>query len=146
MSIVVWDGLTLAADRQSNNGNLGRDTATKIWKSGDILLAGVGQMQALMAIKNWIECGAQPKEFPKEYMDRTENTCMWVINRNGNIARIEDGPFFVKQNTLTFADGSGRDFAYGAMEMGADAVEAAEIACKYDIYCGGGIDRLTFDL
>ena len=145
MSIIVWDGKTLAADSQATNENLGYGKMSKIWRHGDVLLAGVGQSQALLAIRNWIECGAEPSTFPKEYMDRTERTCMWVINRNGKIARIEDGPFLLPRSESMFADGSGRDFAYGALEMGADAVEAVGVACKFDIYCGGGIDTLTFD-
>jgi ATP-dependent HslUV protease subunit HslV len=145
MSIIVWDGKTLAADSQATNENLGYGKMSKIWRHGDVLLAGVGQSQALLAIRNWIECGAEPSTFPKEYMDRTERTCMWVINRNGTIARIEDGPFLLQRHDKMFADGSGRDFAYGAMEMGADAEAAVRVACKFDIYCGGGIDTLTFD-
>ena len=34
-----------------------------------------------------------------------------------------------------YAEGSGTKLALGAMEMGADAVKAAEIACKYDPFC-----------
>ena len=148
MSVVVWDGKTLAADTQTTNGNLRRNVATKIHRCAsnpDILFAGVGEYQALHALRDWIEKGADPKEFPREYADRSGNTALWVINRNGTIARIEDGPFFVKQDVTSFADGSGRDFAYGALEMGANAVQAVKIASYYDIYCGGGIDRLTFD-
>lgn len=148
MSIVVWDGKTLAADKQTTNGNLRRTIATKIHRCAsnpDILFAGVGEYQALHALRDWVEKGAIPADFPRDYADRSGNTAMWIINRNGSIARIEDGPFFVTQPVKSFADGSGRDFAYGALEMGADAVMAARIACHYDIYCGGEVDSLSFD-
>lgn len=147
MSIIVWDGTTLAADKQVTNINLKRSSATKIIRiNDDILVAGVGQHQTVMALIEWVRWGMPVAKFPKEFTDKSESTTLWIINRNKTIGRIEDGPFLIMQDTHRFADGSGRDFAYGAMEMGADAVEAVEIACKYDIYCGGGIDRLTFDL
>lgn len=38
-----------------------------------------------------------------------------------------------------------RDYAYGALAMGADAVRAVEVACEYDNGCGMGIDVLTIE-
>lgn len=145
MSIIVWDGKTLAADKQTTNVNLKRPATTKIFRNGDILFAGVGQHQCVRALMEWVEWGMPPASFPKDYMDSSGSTALWIINRNGTIGRVEDGPFVIKQEQPYFADGSGRDFAYGAMAMGADAVKAVEIACQHDIYCGGGIDTLTFD-
>jgi ATP-dependent protease HslVU (ClpYQ) peptidase subunit len=40
---------------------------------------------------------------------------------------------------FSFAMGSGRDLAWGAMDAGASAKEAAEIAAARNIYCGGKI-------
>ena len=39
--------------------------------------------------------------------------------------------------------GSGRDFALGALSMGATAKEAAQIACKHSTTCGGKIHTFT---
>lgn len=36
--------------------------------------------------------------------------------------------------------GTGKELALGAMAAGADAKKAVEIACEYNLYCGGGID------
>lgn len=44
-----------------------------------------------------------------------------------------------------FATGSGRDFALAAMDMGATAKEAVEIAAKRDVYTGGTIRTLTIN-
>lgn len=145
MSIIVWDGKTLAADKQTTNVNLKRPAPPKIFRRGDLMFAGVGQHQSVRALMEWASGGMLPATFPKDYMDSSGSTALWIINRNGTIGRLEDGPFVIIQDQPYFADGSGRDFAYGAMAMGADAVKAVEIACQYDIYCGGGIDTLTFD-
>ncbi|MHC8386779.1 Ntn hydrolase family protein [Pseudomonas sp. MDT2-39-1] len=44
-----------------------------------------------------------------------------------------------------FAIGSGRDFALAAMDMGATAKEAVEMAAKRDIYTGGTIRTVIID-
>lgn len=41
-----------------------------------------------------------------------------------------------------WAAGSGADYAMGAMAAGKDAKEAVEIACRFDINCGLGVDVL----
>ncbi len=41
--------------------------------------------------------------------------------------------------------GRGRDFAFGALAMGADAYKAVMIACLYESSCGMGIDTLTLE-
>lgn len=41
--------------------------------------------------------------------------------------------------------GSGRDFALGALAMGASAYEAVKAAITFDITCGIGVDTLTLD-
>jgi hypothetical protein len=41
-----------------------------------------------------------------------------------------------------YAIGSGRDFAIGAMEMGASAEEAVLVASKYEVSCGNSVDIL----
>ena len=89
--------------------------------------------------------GCKKERFPKLPNDPGNTPCLWVINRNGHIAKFEDSPYPVVYNDKVFAEGSGRDFAYGAMAMGADAVRAVEIANQYDVHCGGGVDVLTFD-
>lgn len=142
MSVVVWDGKTLAADRQATNGNL-RRTMTKITRHGDVLTAGTGTQTSTQAMREWVLAGANPSSFPTEHVD--EHTNLWVINRNGTIVKFENAPFGLVYHEKVFAEGSGRDFALGALFMGADAVKAVEAACVYDIYCGGGIDTLSFD-
>lgn len=142
MSVVVWDGKTLAADRQATNGNLAR-TMRKIERHGDILLAFTGVQTSGQAIINWVLGGCNMDAFPKDWVH--ENSTVLVINRNGTVMKFEDAPFPIKCEGKFFAEGSGRDFALAAMHMGADAVKAVEVACVYDVYCGGGIDTLSFD-
>lgn len=144
MSVIVWDGKTLAADRQATSGNLAR-TTTKIFRHGDLLFGGAGTHTALEALREWVMGGCDKTKFPTMPVDGNNIPHLWVINRNGHIAKFEDSPYPITYADKVFAEGSGRDFAYGAMAMGADAVRAVEIANQYDVHCGGGVDVLTFD-
>lgn len=56
---------------------------------------------------------------------------------------IQDGEVFIYDNSPFptgplkadyFAIGSGREYALGAMEMGASAIEAVRVACKHDVW------------
>lgn len=140
MSVIVWDGTTLAADSQTTNGNIAR-ASTKIWKRGDTLMAGVGALGAMQAMLNWIEGGMKPDQFPTIKPD--DQLTFIIIPKTGKPVKFEDLPYPIPIEDGWYADGSGRDFAYGALSMGADARRAVEIACRYDIYCGGAVTSLT---
>lgn len=146
MTVIVWDGKTLAADRQHNSGNL-RCVVNKLTRHGDMLIGGAGLVTTTQAMTDWIIAGMDRATFPKEFIidEPGQSSPVWVINRNGTIAKFENSPYPMIMQDKTFAEGSGRDFAYGAMAMGADAVKAVEVASLYDIYCGGGVDALSFD-
>lgn len=144
MSVIVWDGKTLAADRQATSSNL-RRTTRKIWRHDDILIAGVGTSMHIEALRNWVMGGLDPESFPDICKADDVRACLTVINRAGRIVRFENGPFPVSYEDEIYADGSGRDFAYGAMAMGADARKAVEVASTYDVDCGHGVDTLSFD-
>ena len=144
MTIIVWDGKTLAADRLSVCGTLQR-TMTKIQRHGDLIFGGAGVRTTLEAMRAWVVGGCVIDKFPELPKGEEHHShAFWVINKNGTIVKFEDSPYPLKYDDPVFAEGTGRDFAYGAMAMGANAVQAVEIACKHDIYCGGGVDILTF--
>ncbi len=61
---------------------------------------------------------------------------LYIVNFTGLIIEIF---------TDFYAIGSGFEIALGAMEMGASAKKAVEIAIKYDGCCGGKVRILKFD-
>ena len=141
MSIIVWDGKTLAADTMACNGNL-RRYCTKVWRKGDMLIGGAGTATGIQAMLNWVDRGMDAESFPK---DMTEDSVLWIVNKNGNMAKFENTPYPLTYHDKRWADGSGRDFAYGAMEMGADAATAVKVAMKHDAYCGGKVETVSFN-
>ena len=139
MSVIAWDGKTLAADRQACTGDT-KATVRKIFKleSGEIL-AFAGDLDVGMAMKHWYEEGHKREDFPK--INRDEKTfCRLIVASESGVVYYERTPEPVQLLDLFMAWGCGREAALGAMAMGADAVKAVEIASRFILYCGNGCD------
>ena len=145
MTVIAFDGVTLAADKMADcNGTI--RTVTKIWRGvGSELLAGAGDASSCIAIRDWYLAGADPALFPQNLQPAD----LWVVKRLGKmsdfrIMKYEGNQFAVTYEDRMFACGCGRDYALGAMAMGATAEQAVEVASRLDTYCGCGVDTLEF--
>lgn len=141
MSVVAWDGETLAADRRVCFGNLYR-TTTKVFKFDSVLAAYVGDSSIGEEVLAWFRNGGDVKDFPSAQRDKDGGTELLIVWPNKVIWTYGRTPHPVKLHPQKFANGSGRDFALAAMHCGKTATEAVEIACLFDIACGNGIDAL----
>lgn len=144
MSVIAWDGHTLAADKQASFGTLIR-TTTKIFRCSNALLAYAGEAAFGEEVKAWWERGADPDKFPVSCRDKDDWAGLMVFRRAAPIARYERTPYPVWFEDKQFAIGSGRDFAIAAMYLGKTAREAVEVAIALDSGCGVGIDTLTLE-
>lgn len=144
MTVIAWDGTTLAADKRAVYG-AGTYTITKVFRVDEDRLAGVaGCMARAVLIVDWLRRNGPPEEYPKQEDEADWVSCM-VIHRDGRIHRYETrGVPMLVENTR-HATGSGRDFATAAMHCGCSAAEAVAVACAYSADCGDGIDTLTFE-
>jgi ATP-dependent protease HslVU (ClpYQ) peptidase subunit len=138
MSIVVWDGKTLAADKQGTVGDL-RLKTTKIAKlsTGEIL-GWVGAVEHGLALVNWYANGCKIEEWPET--QKGEEWGKLIVITKGKAYEYEQLPIRQLVQSVPAAWGSGRDFALGALAMGADAIGAVKVACKFSTSCGMGID------
>lgn len=149
MSIICWDGKRLAADRQVSDGSMIRST-TKIReiKSGKFkgyLIGAAGATATANLLMDWFEAGANPKHFPYEYAKSAElGASLLVITTDKEVHRYDHLPVPIVMENREYAIGSGREFAHGAMEMGADAIKACEIACSLSTDCGVAIDVIEW--
>lgn len=145
MSVVVWDGKTLAADRQASCGDL-RMLTCKIRRlpSGEVV-AWTGEVSTGMILADWYERGAKPEEWPK--FQEGENWSRLIVASPGKLVTYEGGPYPVAIPVLEkkAAFGSGRDFALGAMAWGADAEGAVTVASHFCASCGLGVDFETVE-
>lgn len=142
MSVVCWDGHTLAADKRATLGSLIR-TTTKIRRIGEFLCGYSGDAAQGEEMLAWFARGAIASEFPASQRDKDDWAGLLVIGR-GSITRYERTPYPLHYEDVQFAIGSGRDFALAAMHCGKTAREAVEIACIFDNGCGNGVDALEF--
>lgn len=146
MTIIVWDGKTLAADKQATDDGV-RRTVTKIRrvKSGPnkgCLIGGSGACAQSNALMNWFEAGGDPEFFPKYQENEQLAAILTVITPDKKILRYEYTPTPIVFEDEQYCTGSGRDFAYGALALGADAVNAVAVACEFMVDCGMGVDYL----
>ena len=147
MSVIAWDGRILAADRRLCIGGLPRQTSKLFWTKPEYLLAYAGSAEIGVALVDWYESGAEVCEFPVTLADtdNDENRAeLLIVHQNGTIETYSRSPYPVRIKDSQYATGSGRDFAMAAMHLGKNAIEAVEIACLFDIYCGDGVDSVQF--
>lgn len=138
MTVIAWDGKTLAADKRAVNSGLVR-TVTKIRRIGNLLCGFDGVYWAGQEMFAWIERGRNSEDFPKCQLDKDDWSGVLVID-NGKILKYERSAIPVVYENDIMAIGSGRDFAIAAMYCGKTAEEAVGITCLFECYCGNGVD------
>lgn len=138
MSIVAWDGKTLAADRQGTHYGLRRTIPkSKRLPNGDIV-AWTGEAAQGLILSDWHVDGADPEKWPK--FQETDDWCRLIVITKQGVIEYEQYPAPMRFEGAYMAWGAGRDFALGALAMGATAKEAVEVACRFNNSCGMGVD------
>lgn len=143
MSVVCWDGKTLAADRQATDQGIRVPTAKILRLPTGEVVAWVGGCENGMSVCQWYSEGANPKHWPK--CQEGDNFARFIVMRNGKLWEYEQLPIAQPVMSHPAAWGSGRDLSLGAMAMGADAVKAVEVAAQYSTSVGMGVDSYHID-
>lgn len=138
MSVIAWDGKHVAADRQATNADMRRATR-KVWRiSGDEIAACTGEEAGGLDMVRWYEMGAAREKFPAAQATDRWTRLIVFTERGAKVYEQAPEPIILTKPFMAW--GSGRDFAMGAMAMGADARRAVQIASKFNIACGMGVD------
>lgn len=140
MTVIAWDGRTLAADKRATTGGGIVRTVTKIERHGDALLAITGGWDVGAEMRAWWKAGAVPADFPPKA--REDVSTLIVIRAGGRVETFSSGPYSMPFDAARCAFGSGRDFAEAAMYLGRTAEEAVRVACAFQSDCGNGVDTL----
>lgn len=137
MTTIAWDGKVLAADTLVTCNGFRTNYAPKIWREGRLLCGGAGSRTIALQFRDWVRGGmAGPCPLQKDIGN------VFVIRPDGlGVMWCDDGPFTVGPEP--WALGSGEHLALGALEMGADALRAVEVAIKHHTGSGGAITVLT---
>ena len=143
MTVIAWDGKTLAADKRATSGGGIARTVTKIRRGlhGE-LLAMTGDWDVATDLRAWYLDGAQPEKFPAAA--RADKATLIVFAR-GSITTYGTGPHPMPIENQQCAFGSGRDYAEAAMFLGHPAAEGVRVACHFQTDCGNGIDTIELE-
>lgn len=139
MTVIAWDGATLAADKRAISGGGICRTVTKLEPVGAALLAMTGDWDTGAEMREWFKAGADPAQFPAKA--REDRATLIVIDEEG-IRTWGVGPFPMWIEQRQCAWGSGRDYAEAAMYLGHNAEKAVRVASHFQSDCGSGVDVL----
>ena len=140
MTIIAWDGKTLAADRRvCYNDEI--FVTTKIFKNNLGIFGVAGEGVFCYEVLSWIKKNRVIKNWPKKLNKEDFAVILFITNKK-EILFYADCPLCDKLEVPFVAIGSGAQYARAAMFLGKTAKEAVEVACMFDPYCGNGIDYL----
>ena len=147
-TITFKDGI-LAADTYISNSASRVGTMGKLFRfrtdgKKTQYTAIIGNAAECIAMSDWILNGRDPKKTP----DLKSWDFQVIHFKDGEVKLYQNGLYpieYTPVNENFDAWGSGADYALGAMENGASAIEAIKIASKYDLGTGGVIDTYKID-
>lgn len=142
MTVIAWDGKTLAADRRRTVGGTPMQ-ATKVRKVRD---EGTTREYLVGCAGDSFDCVQFIDTFKFGEWDRVKpvDFAALIVDQDALIWFMGERPLVHQISLPRFAIGSGADYAIGAMAAGATALEAVRIASQYDIHCGDGADEVSF--
>ena len=145
MTVIAWDGTTLAGDKRTSFGGL-HATTTKVQRLPNGVMVGcAGNTAQIWEMVHWLAQGADPEKLPAIQRDAKECVTMLVVYRNGELWQYENSPYPIRIEDKQWAIGSGRDFAIAAMRLGRTAAQAVALTCELDMSCGNGVDALMLE-
>lgn len=142
MTVIAWDGRTLAADRRTSYGST-IATSTKIRRMPDGALVGcAGNASQGAEMLQWFRNGRDVEKFPPSQRVEADRSDIVCIEPDGRIHIYQLTPYPTLIEDKFFSFGSGSNYALAALHLGFDAAKAVETACALDSTCGGGVDQL----
>lgn len=145
MTVIAWDGKTLAADsRVTVHSAIVDDNMQKLYRLHKEIMYGGDKLLAVgwsgdAADVDRVLCYLYSEEFPSD-MEVKHGIGALVIGKKYAYI-LEPGQSFLiryRRNTK-LAEGCGAPFAMSAMKLGLNAVQAVKHAIKLDSACGGKI-------
>ena len=146
MTTIAFDGKTLACDSRHRSGDDIRHIPhDKVAKVGDLYVVAAGSVDALLEFRRWVQDGADLEKYPAICKDDEHGMVGATVDADGVVSEYAyRGLPRYQGTTRCYAMGSGSSYALGAMEAGADAAKAVEIACRYD--SGSGLPVKSYPI
>jgi len=153
MTVIVWDGESLATDRQANDGSM-KWESDKAWyvthpETGKIcIVSGVGILGYIIQLRDWFVGGCNWQA--RHDMDIAPSMAQLIVVDDEGLCVYEG--FHGHESKTTYspvrlqapmAFGHGKEYAMGALGMGATAAQAVAVANEYSLHCGKGVAVYT---
>lgn len=141
MTTVVYRDGVLASDSRVTEGSMiSPGCVPKVRRLPDGNLIGwCGELSKASSLIDYLTDPDNAEPFTSK-----KGLTAFILTNKGKILQYEGSDWFeFKQPYIAL--GSGKDYAYGALAMGASAKEAVKAAIKFDTGSGGRIKTLTWD-
>ncbi len=96
MSVIVWDGRTLAADKQATNSGLRRTTSKMRRLSDGTVLAWSGDEGVGRILAAWYEAGADTRNWPA-CQDKDHWTLLVIAKPDGHLRHMRADFGFLRE-------------------------------------------------
>jgi len=142
MTVVVWKGNKLAADRQMTSGD-SKQEGCKLFKvqnsaGNECLVSTTNNYSSGIALIEWFTLGEKVSEWP--VFQSTDDWARLIVLGQQGIYFYENSPHRLVPRGDYAAWGSGRSPALGALFVGATVQQAVEASIYHDTGCGFGVD------
>jgi hypothetical protein len=134
MTIIAYDGETLCVDGAASHDGV-KYELTKVWLFKGCAITGVGDASQIAVMRSWYEAGAVPAEFPVTQRIGVPWCQLIVVDHRG-LKRYDREPVPIDHEHHKCAFGAGKDFAYGALAVGATAELAVHAVSQFVPDCG----------
>ena len=106
MTVIAWDGRTLAADKRIDYGGC-IQVVTKIHRAGGCLVGGSGELSFVLGMVEWVRNGRDPSQLPASQRDKDDWQPTLVIEPSGRALMYERTPHPIRWEREFGAIGSG---------------------------------------
>jgi hypothetical protein len=145
MTVIAYDGTTIAADSLRTYGNERcLWPARKLHFRHRLIYALCGAASLTDAVIGWYQHGAKYKEMPVSADPKEYDWSLWVIDPRepDKFTSIQSVCGYPSIAHPPFAMGTGADYATGALAAGKGAIQAVQVAIKLEIHCGPPVQSI----
>lgn len=142
MTVIAWDGATLAADTLCTTADGAVIYGDKIWRTPLGLFGGAGDDNAVEKIRIWLMRGGKERHKPTLAQDASV-VCL-VVRPDKTLCVIDHQLTPVPYHAQKFAIGTGGPPALAYMKAGKSAAQAVQMVIdgNWD-GCGGSVQTLA---
>lgn len=143
MTVLAFKRGILAADSGVVAGDVMVSTTRKIARSkSGYIGGGAGAFSALTRFLQWLEALDGDIDDAPAFNPDVENENDFsaiIVAPNGAVFTMDDTGTISEVEAPFYAEGSGAEFALGAMAAGASAERAVKLTCGWHIKCRGPV-------